>query len=157
MRFNLPRILLLSAVLCGGENLRAEEPISGEVEVPVAIGQVLKGMRLPHYDKVNPEKLSLRFNADSAERTSEKQFSFKGLIIEIFDQTADKAAMEVILSEAVYDRDTQLLTSTEKARIKGEQFEVVGRQLEFDSKTRSSRLLGPVFMTITQMEEPASR
>ena len=65
--------------------------------------------------------------------------------------------MEVILSQAVYDRDTQLLTSTEPAKIKGEQFEVVGSQLEFDSKTRSSRLIGPVFMTITQMEERVSQ
>ncbi|MEI7864076.1 MAG: LPS export ABC transporter periplasmic protein LptC [Chthoniobacterales bacterium] len=157
MQFSLTRTLLLSAVLCGGAHLRAGEPVSGEVEIPVAIGQVLKGMRLPHYDKANPEKLSLRFNADSAERTSEKQFSFQGLRIEIFDQTADKATMEVILSEAVYDRDTQLLTSTKQAWIKGEQFEAVGKQLEFNSKTRSSRLLGPVFMTITQMEEQASR
>ncbi|MEY4300623.1 MAG: hypothetical protein RIR25_1859 [Verrucomicrobiota bacterium] len=156
MRFSVPRSLLLAAALCGGQSLRAQEPISGEMEIPVAIGQVLKGMRLPQYEKANPEKLSLRFNADSAERTEEKKFTFKGLRIEIFDKTADKATMEVILSAAVYDRDTQLLTSTEPAKIKGEQFEVVGSQLEFDSKTRSSRLIGPVFMTITQMEERAS-
>jgi len=157
MRFSVPRSLLLAAALCGGQNLRAQEPISGEMEIPVAIGQVLKGMRLPQYEKANPEKLSLRFNADSAERTEEKKFTFKGLRIEIFDKTAEKAAMEVILSQAVYDRDTQLLTSTEPAKIKGEQFEVVGSQLEFDSKTRSSRLIGPVFMTITQMEERVSQ
>lgn len=129
------------------------ENLSAEVEIPVAIGQVLKGMRLPHYDKADPGKLSLRFNAEAAKRTSETEFSFSGLVIEVFDDSAEKPSLEVVLKNAVFDRTANRLKSIDRAKIKGEQFEIVGSQLEFDVQTRNSRLAGPVFMTITQMEE----
>lgn len=151
----LASIGLLSAALAYAEE--KEEGISAEVEIPVSIGQVLKGMRFPHYDKNKPDKLSLRFNADSAERTSETQFNFKGLRIELFEDSPDKASLEVILNDAVFDRETNRLKSVDRAKIKGEQFEIIGRQLEFDTKTRNSRLAGPVFMTITQMEDKLSQ
>ena len=113
-------------------------------------------MRLPHYDKNKPDKLSLRFNADSAERASETEFNFKGLRIEVFEDSAEQAAMEVVLNDAVFDRTTNKLKSIDRAKIKGEQFEIIGRQLEFDAKTRNSRLQGPVFMTITDLDKPTN-
>ncbi len=134
----------------------AEDGLAGDIDIPVAIGQSVKGIRLPHYDKDKDGKLSMRFNADSAERASETMFNFKGLRIEVFDTSPDKPAMEVLLNEAVFDRTTSMLSSTDHAKIKGEQFEITGSRLEFDSKTRASRLLGPVFMTITDMGEKAT-
>lgn len=159
MRLNFPTLSLASALLLAGSAFCAEdkkEGISGEVEIPVSVGQVLKGMRLPYYEKNQPDKLSLRFNADQAERTSETQFTFKGLRIELFEESPDKAALEVILNDAVFDRSSNRLKSVDRAKIKGEQFEIIGRQLEFDTKTRNSRLSGPVFMTITQLEQKTS-
>lgn len=161
MRFR--RFSLFTALLAFGacaavaEDKEEDEGISAEVEIPVSIGQVLKGMRLPHYDKNKPDKLSLRFNADSAERTSETEFTFKGLRIEVFDDSAEEAALEVILNDAIFDRPTNRLKSIDRAKIKGEQFEIIGRQLEFDAKTRNSRLSGPVFMTITDLNKPATQ
>jgi len=152
-----PILVLLAlwpAAACFAEEKK--EGISGEVEIPVSIGQVLKGMRLPHYDKNKPDKLSLRFNADSAERTSETEFNFKGLRIEVFEDSPEKPSLEVILNDAVFNRETNRLKSVDRAKIKGEQFQIIGRQLEFDAKTRNSKLAGPVFMTITQMEEKLS-
>lgn len=159
MRLNFPALSLATAFLFAGSAISAEEKkdgISGEVEIPVSIGQVLKGMRLPYYEKNRPDKLSLRFNADQAERTSDTQFTFKGLRIELFEESPDKAALEVILNDAVFDRSNNRLKSVDRAKIKGEQFEIIGRQLEFDTKTRNSRLNGPVFMTITQLEQRTS-
>lgn len=150
----LAAALLLSANLARAEDPKAgEEGLSAEVEIPVAVGQVLKGMRLPHYDKKDPGKLTLRFNAETAKRTSETEFSFTGLLIEVFDDSAEKPSLEVVLKTAVFDRTANQLKSIDRSKIKGEQFEIIGSQLEFDVKTRNSRLAGPVFMTITQMEE----
>jgi hypothetical protein len=157
------RLLLTTALLMAPALVRAEEktaepeaaPAAPGIEIPVAIGQSVRGIRLPHYDK-GGDKLSLRLNADSAERASETKFSFQGLRIEIFDESADKPAMEVVLDRAVFDRDTNLLTSENRAVIRGETFQITGSRLEFDSNTRSSRILGPVSMTISQMEEAAA-
>jgi lipopolysaccharide export system protein LptC len=156
-------LLLTAALLIAPAFARAEEktaeteaePAAPAIEIPVAIGQSVRGIRLPHYDK-GGDKLSLRLNADSAERASETKFSFQGLRIEIFDESADKPAMEVVLDRAVFDRDTNLLTSENRAVIRGETFQITGSRLEFDSNTRSSRILGPVSMTISQMEEAAA-
>ena len=150
---------LAAAILFPISGAKAEdEPkdVTATIDIPVSIGQVLKGMRLPYYEKNKPDKLSMRFNAEQAERASDTKFNFKGLRIEVFEDSAEKPAMEVILNNAVYDQTTSKLTSLDRAKIKGEQFEIIGRQLEFDSKTRNSRLLGPVFMTITQLEEKVS-
>jgi hypothetical protein len=150
---------LAAAILFPLSGAKAEdEPkdVTATIDIPVSIGQVLKGMRLPYYEKNKPDKLSMRFNAEQAERASDTKFNFKGLRIEVFEDSAEKPAMEVVLNNAVYDQTTSKLTSLDRAKIKGEQFEIIGRQLEFDSKTRNSRLLGPVFMTITQLEEKVS-
>lgn len=151
--------LLAAAAPAAAEEKKGDaaepQPVASEIEIPVAIGQSVRGIRLPHYEK-GGNKLSLRLNADSAERASETKFNFKGLRIEIFDNSAEKAAMEVVLQNAVFDRETSLLTSLDEAVIRGETFQITGRQLEFDSNTRSSRLIGPVSMTITQMEEAAA-
>ncbi len=144
---------LLAAWLLMQVASAAEDGAAADINIPVAVGQSVKGIRLPHYDKEKAGKLSMRFNADSAERASETKFNFKGLRIEIFDASPDKPAMEVLLNEAAFDRTTSMLTSTDRAKIRGEQFEITGSRLEFDSKTRGSRLLGPVFMTITDMGE----
>lgn len=150
-------LLLLATLACTALPAAAED--AGEskpaaVEIPVAIGQSVKGIRFPHYE--GTDKLSMRFNAETAERASETTFNFRGLRIEVFDESPDKPAMQVVLENAVFDRDTGLLTSKEAAKIAGENFEIVGQSLEFDSKTRSSKLLGPVTMTITQLEENVS-
>ncbi|MBE2180338.1 MAG: LPS export ABC transporter periplasmic protein LptC [Chthoniobacterales bacterium] len=150
-------LLIATALSASAQTTQTKEEggsTAASIEIPVAIGQNVKGIRLPHYE--NGDKLSMRFNADSAERASETKFNFKGLRIEVFDDSPDKPAMEVVLDRAVYDRDTGLLTSEDRAKITGETFEIIGQQLEFDSKTRSSRLLGPVLMTIIQMEEKVS-
>jgi hypothetical protein len=161
MPFSCPTIralasALLLASLSAAQAEGEAKDFSGEIQIPVSIGQILKGMRMPYYEKNKPDKLSMRFNAEQAQRTSETKFTFKGLRIEVFEDSADKPAMEVILNDAVFDRETSLLTSLDRAKIKGGQFEIIGRQLEFDSKTRNSRLQGPVFMTVTQLEEQTS-
>lgn len=155
MRCNRP-IALCAALFAVSLNAASAEgdakDMSAQIDIPVSVGQVLKGMRLPYYEKNQPDKLSLRLNAEEAERASDTEFKFKGLRIELFENSADKPAMEVILNDAVFNQQTNILKSLDRAKIKGEQFEIIGQQLEFDAKTRNSRLHGPVFMTMTELE-----
>lgn len=154
MRAELLLLAALSAAALPATAQETNQPKPPAVQIPVSIGQSVKGIRFPHFE--GTDKLSMRFNAESAERTSETTFHFQGLRIEVFDDSPDKPAMQVLLKNAVFDRDTGLLTSKETAKITGETFEIVGQSLEFDSKTRSSKLLGPVAMTVTQIEENVS-
>ena len=154
--FFLSATLLAATAIAQGEEQKAGPADSpAGIDIPVAIGQSVRGIRLPHYEK-GGDKLSLRINAETAERASDTQFTFKGLRIEIFNESAEKPAMEVVLDRAVFDRETSLLTSENQALIRGETFQITGSRLVFDSNTRASRILGPVHMTISQMEKTAA-
>lgn len=124
---------------------------SGPVDIPVNIGQSVKDIRVPHFNAQG--KLILRLNAAQAERASTDQFNFDGLRIEIFDANPDKPELEVLLGEAVFDRTTNLLTGKSTSTIKGDNVQITGRQLQFDVKTRLSRLQGPVTMVVTGTEK----
>jgi hypothetical protein len=142
-RTRLPLVLLLAVLL---PPLGASGQDLASLDIPVKIGQSVKGIRVPHFNQDGT--LALRFNAENAERASTTQLNFNDLLIEIFKENKEQPALQVILSKATYDQGTSLLTSQSRATIKGDGLEIVGSQLEFDVRTRASRLLGPVTMTI---------
>lgn len=121
------------------------------IDIPVNIGQSVKDIRVPHYSAGG--KLSLRLNAARAERSSNTAFTFGDLRIEIFDKDADKAALEVLLPEAVFDQTTRRLASDRRSVIKGDNIEITGREMEFDIDSRTSRLRGPVTMVIVNTDQ----
>lgn len=127
--------------------LLAQEAAPEPIDIPVDIGQSVKDIRVPHHNAQG--ELSLRLNAARAERSSNTQFTFGDLRIEIFDPKAEEPALEVLLPEAVFDQNTRRLVSDRRSVIKGETVEIVGRQLEFDIDSRTSRLRGPVTMVLT--------
>jgi lipopolysaccharide export system protein LptC len=121
------------------------------IDIPVNIGQSVKEIRVPHHNAQG--KLSLRLNAASAERSSNTEFTFGDLRIEIFDNEAEQAALEVLLPEAVFDQNTRRLVSDRHSIIKGENIEITGREMEFNVDSRTSRLLGPVTMIISNTDK----
>lgn len=127
----------------------AEEPATtpAPIDIPVAIGQSVKEIRVPHHNAQG--RLSLRLNAARAERSSSTQFTFEDLRIEIFDDQAEHPALEVLMPEAVFDQSARQLVSGRRSVIKGDSVEITGSALEFDVDTRTSRLRGPVTMVVT--------
>ena len=149
MRFSLP--VLLGTLLLPLTAPAEENPGLGPIDIPVAIGQSVKEIRVPHHNAQG--KLSLRLNAERAERSSSTEFTFDDLRIEIFGDAPDKASLEVLLPEAVFDQNTRRLVSDRRSVIKGDTLEITGSQLEFDIDTRTSRLRGPVTMVVTAADK----
>jgi hypothetical protein len=145
MRFSLS--VLFGTLILPLAGSAQEAPGLGTLDIPVAIGQSVKEIRVPHHNAQG--KLSLRLNAERAERSSSTEFTFGALRIEIFGDAPDKATLEVLLPEAVFDQSTRRLVSDRRSVIKGETLEITGSQLEFDIDTRTSRLRGPVTMVVT--------
>lgn len=145
MRCKLPGILCLALLLVPLVCWAQDAP-----DIPVNIGQSVKNIRVPHFNAEG--KLSVRMNAAKAERADQTKFNFDDLKIEIFDQKTEKAALEVLLTQAVFDRNTNKLNSKNEAVITGKNIEITGSRLEFDVKTRTSTLKGPVTMTLRNTE-----
>ncbi len=159
MRFRLLPLLVLTSGALQAQAPQPAEPAASptpsptpQIDIPLAIGQEVKEIRLPQFD--NQGKMTMRLNADVAERANETSFNFKGLRIEVFEAEKEKPRLEVLLSEAVFDRTTRLLTSNSRSIVKGEDFEIIGERLEFDAETRASRMAGPVSMTIIESDSP---
>jgi len=146
MRFSL---VFLVCALAGIPTARSQEaPVpAAPIDIPVDIGQSVKEIRVPHHGADG--KLSLRLNAGRAERSSNTAFTFGDLRIELFDDQPEKASLEILLPEAVFDQNTRRLVSDRRSVIKGESVQITGRQLEFNLDSRTSRLLGPVTMVLS--------
>lgn len=143
-------LLLLAALTAPLAAVSEEAPAM--IDIPVNIGQSVKEIRIPHHNAQG--KLSLRLNAARAERSSSTGFTFDDLRIEIFDSEAEEASLEVLLPAAVFDQNTRRLVSDRRSVIKGENIEITGREMEFDVDSRTSHLLGPVTMIISNPDKP---
>ena len=142
-------LFLLGALTAPLAALSQEDPAM--IDIPVNIGQSVKEIRVPHHNAQG--KLSLRLNAALAERSSTTEFTFDDLRIEIFDNEAEESSLEVLLPEAVFDQNTRRLVSDRRSVIKGENIEITGREMEFNVDSRTSRLLGPVTMIISNTDK----
>lgn len=148
------RILVLLGALATPLAAPAEEaPTAAAIDIPVAIGQSVKEIRVPHHNAEG--KISLRLNAARAERASTTEFTFGDLRIEIFDNNPEQPSLEVLMPEATFDQTTRRLVSDRRAVIKGETLEITGRELEFNIDSRTSRLRGPVTMVISGADKLA--
>ena len=135
-------LLLLTAVVVQGQ--APPEP----VDIPVPIGQSVMDIRVPHFNREG--KMSLRLNAARAERSSNKDFTFDRMRVEVFDEKAgEEPTLELVLQEAVFDQTTSKLTSNHRSVISGDNIKITGGGLEFDVHQRTSRLQGPVTMTLS--------
>ena len=144
-------IFLLLSVLAAPLAATAQEAAPAAIDIPVAIGQSVKEIRVPHHNAEG--KISLRLNAARAERASTTEFTFGDLRIEIFDENPEQPSLEVLMPEATFDQTTRRLVSDRRAVIKGETIEITGRELEFNIDSRTSRLRGPVTMVISGTEK----
>ena len=144
------RKFLAIAACAAALPLHAQEAPS-PVDIPVDIGQSVKDIRVPHHNAQG--KLSLRLNAAQAERSSNTEFTFTDLEIEIFGEEDEEPSLTVMLPEAVFDQKTRRLASDRRSVIKGESMEITGRDLEFDIDSRTSRLTGPVSMVLTASDK----
>ena len=142
-------LFLLGALTAPLAALSQEAPAI--IDIPVNIGQSVKEIRVPHHNAQG--KLSLRLNAALAERSSTTEFTFDDLRIEIFDNEAEESSLEVLLPEAVFYQNTRRLVSYRRSVIKGENIEITGREMEFNVDSRTSRLLGPVTMIISNTDK----
>jgi hypothetical protein len=143
MRFNLASALALLVATTA-----QAQPPTVPVDIPVPIGQSVSDIRVPHFTRDG--KMSLRLNAARAERSSTKDFNFNQLRVEIFDEeSSEKPALELVLQEAVFDQATSKLTSDNRTIIRGENIKITGGGLEFDVHQRTSRIQGPVAMTLS--------
>lgn len=117
----------------------------GLTNIPLATGHEAKGLVLPDFDLDG--RLRGKFEAGTARRIDDEHIGFQGL--KIITYTPEKTPDLVIeISDSVLDLKTKVLTSKERSTIKRTDFNISGDALEFDTNTRSGKLVGNVKMVM---------
>ena len=141
-----------SAQLKGKGKVRAKAGPSappGEqslTNIPLPIGHEAKGLVLPDFDADG--HLRGKFEAGTAHRIDEGHIGFAQLRITTFTPE-DQQDLRIDMSTSVLDLKTRILTSKARTTIHRADFNIAGDSVEFDTNSKTGRLIGNVKMVIT--------
>jgi len=114
--------------------------------IPLPIGHEAKGLTLPDFD--GEGHLRGRFEAGTARRVDEQHVGFQHLKITTYTPES-QPDLQIDMQTSVLDLKTRILSSQERTTIQRADFHIAGDSVQFDTNTRTGRLIGNVKMVIT--------
>ena len=118
--------------------------------IPLPIGHEAKGLTLPDFDSEG--RLRGKFIASTARRLDEEHIRFQDLKITTFTSES-QVDLQIDMQTSVFDLKTKILSSQERATVKRADFNIVGDAIQFDTNTRTGRMVGNVKMVITSQSQ----
>ena len=114
--------------------------------IPLPIGHEAKGLVLPDFDANG--HLRGRIEAGTAHRMDEEHIGFQNLKITTYTPD-NQSDLRIDMNTSVLDLKTRILSSQERTTIQRTDFNIVGDSVQFDTNSRTARLIGNVKMVIT--------
>jgi len=131
---------------------QSSRPKEGLTSMPIPIGHGAKGLVFPDFD-LNGHMRG-RLEAGLTKRLDEERLEFQGVKFTTFTAD-DRPDLEVTVSTSIFNLQTQVLNSSERATVKRADFEVSGDTMKFEMITRQSTLTGNVKMVVHGKPRPA--
>src|SRR5436190_23254023 len=122
--------------------------------IPLPIGHEAKGLVLPDFD--GEGHLRGKFEAGTAHRIDEEHGGFQQLKITTYTPE-NRTDLKIDMQTSVLDLKTRILTSQERTTIQRADFNIAGDSVEFDTNTKTGRLIGNVTMVITGQSQLAGK
>ena len=122
---------------------------SGEqslTNIPLPIGHEAKGLVLPDFDTEG--RLKGRFEAGTAHRIDEEHIGFQHLKITTYTPES-QPDLRIDMLTSVLNLKTRILSSQERTTIQRSDFNIAGDSVQFDTNSKTGRLIGNVKMVIT--------
>jgi hypothetical protein len=138
-----------------GESKSAESEQSADEESGfdlsiVPAGQPVKGLKIPYY-AADGVTLQMTFEADEARRIDDTTIELQNLQIDAVGD--DEKKFLVQMPQSVFNIESRMLTGENGVLIKRDDFEIRGREAEFDIKKRFGKVLGNVQMIIYSTDQ----
>ena len=114
--------------------------------IPLPIGHEAKGLVLPDFD--GDGHLRGKFEAGTAHRIDEGHIGFAQLKITTYTPE-DQQDLRIDMSTSVLDLKTRILSSKARTTIQRADFNIAGDSVEFDTNSKTGRLIGNIKMVIT--------
>jgi hypothetical protein len=118
--------------------------------IPLPVGHEAKGLTLPDFDAEG--HLRGKFIASTARRVDQEHIQFQDLKITTFTPE-NQTDLQIDMRTSVFDLKTKILSSQERATVKRADFDIVGDSIQFDTNTRTGRMIGNVKMVITSQSQ----
>jgi hypothetical protein len=114
--------------------------------IPLPIGHEAKGLVLPDFD--GNGRLRGKFEAGTAHRIDQEHIGFQQLKITTYTPES-QPDLQIDMHTSVLDLKTRVLSSQERTTIQRADFNIAGDSVQFDTNSRTGRLIGNVKMVIT--------
>jgi hypothetical protein len=114
--------------------------------IPLPIGHEAKGLVLPDFDAEG--HLRGKFEAGTAHRIDQEHIGFKHLKITTYTPE-DQPDLKIDMHTSILDLKTRILSSQERTMIQRSDFNITGDSVQFDTNSKTGRLIGNVKMVIT--------
>ncbi len=114
--------------------------------IPLPIGHEAKGLVFPDFDADG--HLRGRFEAETAHRIDQEHIGFQHLKITTYTPES-QPDLQIDMHTSVLDLKTRVLSSQERTTIQRSDFNIAGDSVQFDTNSKTGRLIGNVKMVIT--------
>src|SRR6266480_294492 len=114
--------------------------------IPLPVGHEAKGLVLPDFDADG--RLRGKFEAGTAHRIDQEHIGFQRLKIMTYTPES-QPDLQIDMNTSVLDLKTRVLSSQERTTIQRSDFNIAGDSVQFDTNSRTGRLIGNVKMVIT--------
>jgi Lipopolysaccharide-assembly, LptC-related len=114
--------------------------------IPLPIGHEAKGLVLPDFD--SDGHMRGKFEAGTAHRIDQEHVGFHHLKITTYTPE-DQPDLRIDMSTSVLNLKTRILSSKARTTIQRADFNITGDSVEFDTDSKTGRLIGNVKMVIT--------
>jgi hypothetical protein len=118
--------------------------------IPLPVGHDAKGLVLPDFG--TDGRLRGKFSAQTARRIDERHVGFQDLEIITYTHES-RPDLQINMHTGVLDLKTRILSSKERTTVKRADFDIVGDSVEFDTDSKTGRLIGNVKMVLTQQSQ----
>lgn len=120
------------------------------IDVPVPKGHDAKGLKIPYFD--SDGRLQMTFNIGVASRLDDNHIQMSDLQIETFDEAGERE-MSIDLPTSVLDLTTSVISTEKQVTISRDDFDLTGKTMQFNTKTRQGGLGGGVKMVIKNLND----
>ena len=122
-----------------------------KLSIPLPKGQDSIGVTIPYNDGTG--KKSMNFDIGVATRVDDDHVRMKKLSIETFNEDTHEKEMTIAMPMASLDLNTRIVTTHDGVTIKRSDFEITGKNMDFNTETKQGRLEGDVKMIIFNMND----
>jgi hypothetical protein len=122
--------------------------------IPLPIGHEAKGLVLPDFD--GDGRLRGKFEAGTAHRIDQEHVGFQHLKITTYTPQS-QPDLQIDMKTSVLDLKTRILSSQERTTIQRSDFNIAGDSVQFDTNSKTGRLIGNVKMVITDKSHLTAR